>query len=530
MRLALALLTAALFGAPLLAAAAATSASTVLPNGTYLYAIDVGGQAVGKSTIVVSREPGSIEIGESASVIGQSLVTRRTLTASTWATVSYSGSSGAKSFSVNIRENQAVLTAGAVTKQISGDSGTPLVVSENLVAAFAQLPAMLHVTGATHVTLACICGGGFTAVPGRASATSAARPAGVPTGDAALDLDFAATKAIVWYDPHSFVMHRFEVPAQRFVVALQSYDPAIAPLALPVQPTPLPTPPAKYSSSEVTIVADDGIKLRGTLTLPDGAARPVPAFLFVHGSGCLDRDETIGPNKVFGQLANRLSNDGYAVLRYDKRACGRSGGTYAVRDRLLADARDALTFLRAQPGIDPARIYVLGHSEGGELAPSIAIADKRLRGIVLMAPPAIPLEKILMQQALHDAPDADRAAIATQEQAALAGIASGKAADVSSRWLRSTFGIDPAVLIAQVPCPILILQGTKDFQVLPADTPRLVAAARAANRNVTVVMLPNDDHLFITIPADRESSLSEYFVPAYLDPALFGAIESWLNN
>ena len=79
-----------------------------------------------------------------------------------------------------------------------------------------------------------------------------------------------------------------------------------------------------------------------------------------------------------------------------------------MRDRLIADARDAIAYLRAQPGIDPARIYVLGHSEGGELAPSIAIADGKLSGIVLMAPPALPLEKILMQQVLRTVAPADR--------------------------------------------------------------------------------------------------------------------------
>lgn len=96
--------------------------------------------------------------------------------------------------------------------------------------------------------------------------------------------------------------------------------------------------------------------------------------------------------------------------------------------------------------------------------------------------------------------------------------------------MRSSFGIDPAVAIAKVPCPILILQGTKDIQVLAADTPRLVEAARAAGRNVTVVMLKGDDHLFINLPGDQTSTINEYFTPSYLDPALFTAIDTWLSN
>ena len=240
--------------------------------------------------------------------------------------------------------------------------------------------------------------------------------------------------------------------------------------------------------------------------------------------------EKIGLNRGFEQIANNLSNNGYAVLRYDKRSCGKSAGTFPVRDRLIADARDAIAYLRAQPGISPARIYVLGHSEGGELAPSIAIADGKLRGIVLMAPPAIPLDKILMQQLLRQAAPADRAKTEQTQTAALKDIADGKKTDVFSAWLRSSFGIDPAALIAKVPCPILILQGSKDIQVLPADTPRLVEAARAAGKNVTVVMLAGDDHLFINIPGTALSTGSEYFTPAYVDPAFFAALDTWLEG
>ena len=180
-------------------------------------------------------------------------------------------------------------------------------------------------------------------------------------------------------------------------------------------------------------------------------------MLLVHGSGCIDRDETIGPNKIFAQIANNLSNAGYAVLRYDKRSCGKSGGTFAVRDRLIADARDALAFVRAQPEVDAKSVYVLGHSEGGELAPSIAIADRHLAGIVLMAPPALPLEQILMQQLLRNVPAARQAAARRKVRALFATVESGKGKTGADRWLRSSFGIDPIKLIAQVPCPILIL-------------------------------------------------------------------------
>ena len=117
-----------------------------------------------------------------------------------------------------------------------------------------------------------------------------------------------------------------------------------------------------------------------------------------------------------------------------------------------------------------------------------------------------------------------------QVQAELDAVASGKKPSAEKRWLQSTFGVDPVVLIAHVPCPILILQGTKDIQVLPADTPRLAQAAQNAHRDVTVVMVQDDDHLFIKLPADERSTGGEYFTPSYLDPALFVAIETWLGS
>ncbi len=523
MRLVLALLTS------LLAEAGPPPAGGMLPNGTYHYEIRLGSGAIGSSTILVRRAAGSVEIDENGELLGQSLASRRSLAATTLRTLSYSGEAGGKHFNVSIEGDQASLLAGTLIKRISAAPDAPWVVNENMVAGFAQMPAMVQEMGEKRFTLACICGGGFSAVPVVATAAAMVRPVDVPDGDASATLMMAGVGATLWFDPHTYVLDRLEIPSKSFSVVLQSYDAALSAPPKVVSPTPLPLPPARYSSRDVSIVADDGVRLAGTLTIPD-APTPLGSFVFVHGSGCSDRDETIGPNKIFAQLANRLSNDGYAVLRYDKRSCGRSGGTFPVRNRLIADARDAIAYLRVQRGVDPNRIFVLGHSEGGGLAPSIAIEDGRLRGIVLLAPPAIPLEKILMQQALHFATDANRAAVAKREQAQLDAIAAGKGSGPQVRWLRSSFGIDPAAAIARVPCPILILQGTEDFQVRPSDTPRLVEAARSANRNVTLIVLPGDDHLFIPVPPQRSSTLEEYFTPAYLDPALFLAIEDWLKK
>jgi pimeloyl-ACP methyl ester carboxylesterase len=489
-----------------------------LPNGTYRYEMNVGAHAIGNSTIVVRRSGSTVEIAESATMAGAALVTERLIDEATFATSSYSVDWSGQHATLAIVGNGATLTQGKVTAKIAAALDAPFVVSDNMVAGFAQIPATLHVTGEKQLTLACVCGT-FVAVPVEV----------VGQRDGHLSILVEGATARLTFDPRTYVLRRLELPSQQLSIVLQSYDAVVTKLPVPIKPTPVPLPPARYDARDVSIRASDGVVLAGTLTLPHGAAT-APGFVFVHGSGCVDRDETVGPNKVFAQLANRLSNDGYAVLRYDKRGCGKSGGTFATRDRLIANARDAVAYLRAQPEIDGARVFVLGHSEGGEIAPRVAIADGRLRGIVLLAPPAIPLEKILMQQALRTAPVADRTTIAREEQAAIDAIAMGKKSGASNAWLRSSFGIDPATLIARVPCPILIVQGTKDIQVLAADTPRLVAAARAAKRKVVVQMLDGDDHLFIKLPADEPSSGGEYFTPSYLDRELFRAIESWLAS
>jgi len=503
---------------PLLAAAPA-AASPVLPDGTYRYEMRIGGTSIGTSTIVIRRRDDAIEITESAAIAGRTLASTRFVDARTFATRSYEVQADGNRFTMSIAGNDATLTHAGSSVTIASPAGVRFLVSDNTAAGFALMPATFAATGSKELTLACVCGS-FVAVP--VTLTASAR------GSATISVQ--GQTATLRFDPASDVLYELDLPAQNLALVLQSHDSGTAAPPAAVVPTPLLLPSPNYAARQVTIVADDGVKLAGTLTLPNAAATRFPALLLVHGSGCNDRDETIGPNKIFAQIANRLSNDGYAALRYDKRSCGRSGGTFPVRQRLIADARNALAFLRSQPGIDPKRIYVLGHSEGGELAPSIAIEDRHLRGIVLLAPPARPLEQILMQQLLRNAEAQQRPVIVRAEQAAFEAIRTGKRNSAEARWLRSSFGIDPATLIARVPCAILILQGTKDIQVLPADTPRLVRAAQRAHRDLTVVMLAGDDHLFINLPAAAASSAGEYFVPSYLDPAMFAAMEQWLTH
>lgn len=512
----------------------AASPGHVLPDGTYAYVMSVNGSPYVTSTIVVRHGTGKIHIDERAVQNGLTIVTQRVVDPKTFATIGYrTDAGGVTPATIALTATTATVTQGASHLSIDALGAAPFLISDNLIAGFALVPATLHAAGANRLSIACLCMRNFVALAASVVPADEARPAGVPADDASEAISLEGQTLTFWYDRETFVVQAMDLPAQHLALTLRSYAARIARIAPIAPPTPVPLPPAHYTREHVTIVADDGVHLAGTLTMPVRANNRVPGFVLVHGSGCTDRDETIGPNKVFLQIANHLSNEGYAVLRYDKRSCGKSGGTFAVRSRLIADALDVVRFLRRQPGVDPHRIDVLGHSEGGELAPSIAILDGHIRGIVLMAPPARPLAQVSTEQVLRLAPRAQRAAVRQQQRAALARIRAGGSGNMppaAAAWYRSEMDIDPAKIIATVPCPILILQGTRDIQVLPADLPRLVRAARAAHRNVTVDLLAGDDHLFIHLPGNERSTLSEYFVPSYLDPKLFSSIDAWLRT
>src|SRR6185369_7709526 len=142
-----------------------------------------------------------------------------------------------------------------------------------------------------------------------------------------------------------------------------------------------------------------GVKLAGTLTLPQGRG-PFPAVVMITGSGAQDRDETILGHKPFAVIADRLTRDGIAVLRVDDRGFAKSTGdfTKATDDDFAVDAAANVAFLRKRPDIDPKRVGLIGHSEGGLVAPKVAAKDPKIAFIVLMAGPGVPLSEVLREQ------------------------------------------------------------------------------------------------------------------------------------
>ncbi len=305
-----------------------------------------------------------------------------------------------------------------------------------------------------------------------------------------------------------------------------------------------------------------GIRLAGTLTLPRGPG-PFPAVVLIDGSGPHGRDETIFGHKPFLVLADYLTRRNIAVLRYDKRGVGQSGGQYATATTadFASDAEAAFNFLRAQPGINPREVGLIGHSEGGAIAPIVAARNRRVAFIVLMAGPGVIGSRLLIEQerALSLAMGASASVAATGEEKMrqLYALAAGpmdtaslnvalkrqlladqvppqkialliKAMD--SPWMRYFLRYDPAPTLERVRCPVLALGGSKDLQV-PAEQ-NLGGIRRAliagGNRHFEVKEMAGLNHLFQ--PA-HTGLVSEYAtIPITIAPAALVTITRWVKR
>lgn len=282
--------------------------------------------------------------------------------------------------------------------------------------------------------------------------------------------------------------------------------------------------------------------LPGTLAMPKGRDR-FPAVVLVHGSGPHDRDETIGPNRPFLDIARGLAAQGIAVLRYDKRTKARAqdfaGRAYTIDEETTADAVAAVAALRKADRIDPQRVFVLGHSQGGMLAPRIARQSGDVAGIVLLAAPARPLLDILVEQnqrlaVLDDGrtSDAERAAIdKLKAQVAAARNDPAAKADAlplglpASYW-RSTDTVDPVAEAKQADVPMLVLQGARDIQVVDADWQRWKGGFHG-NPKVAFKLYDTLNHLGIA--GEGEGSLAEYGTPGKVDAQLIADVAAWIQ-
>lgn len=511
------------------------SNSAAIPDGTYTYDFRAGGSSIATSVITITRANGAMKAHEVAS-LQVTYTVDSTLDPATFSTTALHAVVGATPLDVAFGSTSLTETAKGKTFTLPIAAGAKgyVALTGPVMTGFFLTPAQVHATGSMVLT-----GVDFAAAQSLlitlVQAPKSSRPAKISSSDIGyLTKGMTSGDVTIWADPTTLVPEEMDVPSQGISIVLtkKSTVSMATQQANPAAPTPLPTALPHFTSRDMSFTSRDGTKLAGTITVPDHATAGMPAVVLVHGSGPVDRNEQVGPNPIFLELSNALSNNGFVVLRYDKRGIAKSGGSArnATRDDLLDDARAAIAFVGRYHDVDPHRVFVLGHSEGGELAPSLAAGGAPVRGIALMAPPAIPLDQILLQQTSRGLTGTAKAQAIADEQKQIAMVKAGTANPYGAGpWLRSSFVVDPAQVIKKVPCPILILQGGKDFQVLVKDLPRLVNAAKSAHRDVTVRVFPNDDHLFITVPDGMTAVPAEYLAPHRVDPAMVSALLAWLH-
>jgi dienelactone hydrolase len=317
----------------------------------------------------------------------------------------------------------------------------------------------------------------------------------------------------------------------------------------PVQPPAPPWSPAAsvkqdaFEERDVTI-GNAPWALPGKLTVPKGAG-PFPAVVLVHGSGPNDADETIGANKPFKDLAWGLASRGIAVLRYMKRTrqypqqmAALPGIT--VKEETVEDAVHAVELLEKQPGIDPKRIYIVGHSLGAMLAPRIAAADKSIAGIIVMAGTTRSLDEVVVEQVKYMSNFDGKVTEAEQKQI---DAAEQFAREVGSPELTATQPVH--MLGTTIPgsyfldlrsyhagevatalnIPILVLQGERDYQVRMTD----FEGWRKALGNRRMAMLksyPSLNHLFIA--GSGPGSPAEYSQPGHVAEEVLQDIADWI--
>jgi alpha-beta hydrolase superfamily lysophospholipase len=292
---------------------------------------------------------------------------------------------------------------------------------------------------------------------------------------------------------------------------------------------------APYTAEEVRVRTPAGLALAGTLTLPPRRAGVrVPAVVLITGSGPQDRDERSDylpkEYRPFREIADTLSRRGIAVLRLDDRGVGASdiGPLTATSADLADDVRTALAWLRTRPEIDSTRLGLVGHSEGGIIAPMVAATESRVRGIALIAGMASTGRKISEYQIRYLFSRDTTLARAQRDSLLALALRQSDSAYATPGWLRWIGDHDPLPTARRVRVPTLILQGETDRQVPAADAARLAAAMRAAgNRRVTVRTFPRMNHLMLDDPSGDVRGYGS--LPGYhVRKDLLGALADWV--
>lgn len=335
-----------------------------------------------------------------------------------------------------------------------------------------------------------------------------------------------------------------------------------------------PSKPYPYYTEEVTFENTQAqVTLAGTLTLPSAAGN-YPAVILISGSGAQNRNEEISGHKPFLIIADHLTKHGIAVLRYDERGVGKSTGNFktATTADFALDVASAVEFLKLREEIDREKIGLIGHSEGGLIAPMVASNSKDISFIVLLAGPGIEIRKVLLmqqelitkangvsesdiekyilpihneayriisesndsrtlkadlvkliEQSYEDTPSDLMSSDMSKEE-----VISTQSDKWSSEWFRNFLKYDPALILEKVTCPVLALNGEKDLVMTPKENLSGIGNAleKGGNTKVTVKELANLNHLFQNC---KTGSPAEYAkIEETFSPLALNEISDWI--
>ncbi|WP_111318614.1 alpha/beta hydrolase family protein [Algoriphagus chordae] len=336
-----------------------------------------------------------------------------------------------------------------------------------------------------------------------------------------------------------------------------------------------PKKPFPYRSEEVVFENIQGeILLAGTLTLPEQTGS-FPAVVLISGSGAQNRDEELMGHKPFLVLSDYLTKNGIAVLRFDDRGTAASTGDFsnATSVDFATDVASAVQYLQARPEIDKSKIGLIGHSEGGIIAPMVAGNSDDIDFIVLLAGTGIRGDKLLLaQQALigeasgmspNQLAENDMISKKTfeimlkdQGEAELKGeitnymtqvfrnipaenipegmseeeFVNAQVEQLTSPWMQYFIKYDPAPALEKVSCPVLAINGEKDLQVPPKENLEAIKAAleKGGNTNVTTMELPGLNHLFQEAETGAPSEYAE--IEQTFSPKAMEVVLEWIKG